>query len=92
MTDFKTTDFDGALLLKHYMADPDGQQYIGYSGKVSILAAKEMLGFEVTGQETNWVARVEGPSGQSVNFPGCQVRGVFVDCGEPRQNGYKVLP
>lgn len=42
-------------------------------GKVTIMEAKEMVGFDTGDKEANWIARVEGPT-QSYNSPGCQIR------------------
>lgn len=71
---YNTTNFDGAVLLKHYAMMPDGKNYIGIVGKVTVLGDSEVVNFEVRGSETaNWIARVEGPSG-SVNILGCQIR------------------
>lgn len=71
---FNVKEFDGAVQLKQYAMMPDGKNYIGVVGKVSILSDKEVVGFEVRGSETaNWIARVQGPSG-SVNILGCQIK------------------
>lgn len=70
--------FQGTVHLKHYQRDPrSGRMYQGAMGLVSIMAAKDATGLDVSNPESNWIARVESPSGNvSYNFPGCQVNGV----------------
>jgi hypothetical protein len=71
---FDPTDFTGIVQLKQYAPFPDGRQYIGVAGQVSVIKDEEMIGFEVRGGETaNWLLRVDGPTG-SINILGCQVR------------------
>lgn len=70
---FNVKGFSGAVQLKQFALMPDGKQYIGISGKVSILSDEEMVGFKVSGGESNWIARIDGEQG-SVNVLGCQVR------------------
>lgn len=90
----KTQDFAGVVLLKNFRLFPDGRQYIGVEGSVSIMEGKAALGFDVK-DESNWIARVEGPK-TSVNIPGCQVAIVFegdeyVDT-DPAKAEYFVVP
>lgn len=74
---FQVQGFQGTVHLKHWQKDPvSGQQFMGVMGRVSILSAKEATGMTLTNQESNWLARIEGPT-TSYNFPGCQVSGVF---------------
>lgn len=71
---FNAKDFTGIVQLKTFAPIPDGRQYIGFAGRVSILSDKEVVDFEVKGGDTaNWVARVDGPTG-SINVLGCQIR------------------
>jgi hypothetical protein len=71
---FDAKNFDGIVHLKQYALMPDGKQYIGIAGKISVVSDQEMVGFEVKGGETaNWVLRVDGEGG-SVNILGCQVK------------------
>lgn len=71
---FNTEDFAGIVQFKQYALMPDGKQYIGVFGKVSILRDEEVVGFKVAGGETaNWIARVTGLGG-SVNILGCQIK------------------
>lgn len=79
---FNTKGFTGIVQMKTYNLMPDGRQYVGVAGKVSILADADVVGFEVKGSETaNWIARVQGPTG-SVNILGCQIRMVHQFDGE----------
>lgn len=79
---FDTKGFTGIVQLKQYALMPDGKQYIGIAGKVSILSDQDVVGFKVAGGETaNWIARVEGPTG-SVNILGCQIKLVHQVDGE----------
>lgn len=73
---FLTENFDGFVVTKEWTHMPTGEQYTVFAGKVSIVEDNDMIGFEVSGRETNWIARIEGPTGTSVNIPGCQVRAV----------------
>lgn len=71
---FDTDGFVGIVQLKGFAMMPDGRQYMGVAGKVSVLRDEEVVGFKVSGGETaNWLCRVEGPSG-SINILGCQVK------------------
>jgi hypothetical protein len=70
-----TDNFDGVVVLKQWMHYVDGRQYIGFAGKVSILSDEQAVGLKVTGGESNWIARVQGPT-SSINLLGCQIRGV----------------
>lgn len=71
---FNASGFDGIVQLKQYALMPDGKQYIGVAGKVSILRDEDVVGWKVAGGETaNWIARIEGPGG-SVNILGCQIK------------------
>lgn len=70
-------DFQGTVHLKHWTKDPlSGRQFTAVMGRVSILSAREATGMDVTNQESNWIARIEGPT-SSYNFPGCQVQCVI---------------
>lgn len=69
--------FDGCVITKHWSPLPDGKQYRGFVGKVSILEGKGALGFEIK-DDSNWIARIEDDDGtSSVNIPGCQVHAVL---------------
>ncbi len=71
---FNTEGFAGIVQLKQYALIPDGRQYLGIAGDVSILRDEDIVGFKVSGGETaNWIARVNGRSG-SVNILGCQIK------------------
>jgi len=73
---YRMADFYGAVITKDWVQSPCSHGYQVFVGRVSVLAAKAMCGFEVHNHESNWVARVEGPT-QAYNFPGCQVRSVM---------------
>lgn len=92
---FNPTDFFGVVQLKAFSLFPNGKQYNGIAGKVSILADKDVVGFEVKGSETaNWIARIDGING-SVNVLGCQIRMVHqYDAGLPDaiDNNYYLVP
>lgn len=71
--------FEGAVVLKDWMLMPGSDRSTkGFCGIVSILEASQMTGFDVGKNEANWIARIESDDGdESVNIPGCQVRGVL---------------
>lgn len=74
---YTTEKFAGTVALKDWFLDPiSGRTVRGVMGTVTILEAKDMIGFDTGKSEANWIARVEGP-GTSYNFPGCQVRCVL---------------
>lgn len=84
--------FDGVVMLKHWLAHPNGRNYIGFKGKVTVLRDVEAVGFPVSGGESNWMVRVQGPT-QSINVLGCQVRGAYEGAGlEPEGNEILDLP
>ncbi len=71
---FDSKEFTGIVQLKQFAPMPDGRQYIGIAGKVSVVQDTEVIGFEVKGGDTaNWGCRVDGPNG-SVNILGCQIK------------------
>lgn len=78
MSGFTTTSFYGTVLLKDWVEGlSDGNSYKALQGTVSILTDEEVVGFKANrATEANWIARVEGPSGEAWNILGCQVRGV----------------
>lgn len=83
---FDVSGFTGIVQLKQFALMPDGRQYIGVVGKVSIHRDEDVVGFKVAGGETaNWIARVEGPGG-TVNILGCQIKMVHqYDDGLPAE-------
>lgn len=84
---YNVTGFTGIVQLKNYAVMPDGRQYIGVAGKVSVLRDKDVLGFEVTGGEANWGCRIDGATG-SINVLGCQIKLVHqFDGGLPADLG-----
>lgn len=85
---FITKGFYGTVVLKDWMAYIDGQSYMGFTGRVSIIKDTELVGFEAHGNESNWVARIEGPT-QSVTILGCQIRGAIAhasSASDPARN------
>ncbi len=43
---------------------------------MTILEDVKLVGFKTRSTDSNWIARVEGPSGMSINVLGCKVRSV----------------
>ncbi len=88
-------NFFGALLLKAYAQNYDGNNVIAYVGTIDVLSATEALGFDVNTNDSNWCVRVHGPSGlTSITVPGCQVRMVIaLPAGTKMTNSdYWVVP
>lgn len=83
--------FDGVVVMKQWLHHPDGRQYIGFIGKVSIISDENAVGFKVSGGESNWIARVQGPT-TSVNVLGCQIRGVYEGSMCPTTSDFLVVP
>ena len=76
--------FPGMVLTKNWIRWIDGRQYDGFVGTVSIYSDVEATGFKAEGHNTaNWIARVEGPSGDSVNLLGCQVAAIHQTSKKP---------
>jgi hypothetical protein len=69
-------NFFGAVVLKAYAQDYDGNQHIAYVGEISVLSAMEALGFDVNSNDSNWCVRATGKYTQ-ITIPGCQVRMVI---------------
>lgn len=78
MSDFDIKNFPGIVHLKDWLQMPDGKAYLAIAGRCSVISDEEMLGFKVGRAESNWLVRVEGGEGGSVNILGCQVRAVSV--------------
>ncbi len=76
--EYQRRDFYGTVVMKDWMSSLEhGEVYRMFTGKVSILADTEIVGFESKGNgNANWVARVEGPT-QAYNILGCQIRAVI---------------
>lgn len=77
VTEFDRRNFSGTVITKEWTPALDGRQFRMFTGRISILQDTEIVGFNVTDRESNWLARVEGPT-QSYNLLGCQIRGVIV--------------
>lgn len=73
--DFTTKGFYGSVLLKDWYIHRDGGSYRLVTGTISILRDEEVVGFKVQRSESNWVARIVGPT-ESITILGCQIRGV----------------
>lgn len=74
---FPDGEFDGIVSLQHWNLNLDGREVRGYRGKVSILPGNKVVdGFELTGKDANWIARVAGEASE-IYVPGCQVHAVY---------------
>lgn len=83
MTEYSMGPFQGAVCLKDWFQDPlTGRSVRSVLGVVTIIEAKDMIGFDPGKSEANWIARVQGPA-ESYNFPGCQVRCVITSAAPP---------
>lgn len=84
--------FLGIVVLKDWLRWTDDKQFLGYYGKIYIYQDKELIGFAVRGQDSNWLVRIEGEK-TSINILGCQIRGIITSDREPDiDSGYKKLP
>lgn len=76
-TDYLTKHFPGVVQLKESWQNPEtGTWHRCIAGKVTILEDTRLVGFKTRSTDSNWIARIDGPSGMSVNLLGCQVRAV----------------
>lgn len=73
---FVTTDFEGIVYLKDWLSHHNAKSYNAVAGKISILSAMQMVGFDVNKSESNWVARVAAENGEAITILGCQIRAV----------------
>jgi hypothetical protein len=84
--------FYGTVVLKDWLRWGDDKQYLGFYGRIYIYQDKEVVGFTVRGNDSNWIARIQGAT-SSVNVMGCQVRGIITSNQEPdADGGYKKIP
>jgi uncharacterized Fe-S cluster-containing radical SAM superfamily protein len=68
--------FRGLVVTKEWILAPNGETYMAFAGTVTILNDEVAVGFRVKGNESNWIARITGASGMSINILGCQVRAI----------------
>ena len=68
--------FSGIVVCKDWILAPDGENYMAFEGTVTIVHDEQAIGFKVRGNDTNWMARIAGKSGMTINILGCQVRAV----------------
>ena len=75
-------EFEGAINLVDWWNDPfTDQPHRSVVGHVSILGEAD-IGFKLrTVGNANYLVRVEGPTGEKVDFPGCKVFG-FIEWGD----------
>lgn len=79
MTDYITEQFDGVVQLtsnNRYQDPVRGTWFSCIAGKVTIMEDKDLVGFKTRSTDSNWIARIEGPSGRSINILGCKVHSV----------------
>ncbi len=77
--DYITKHFDGIVELTNnhsYMDPRNGRSYRAVAGKVTILEDTKLVGFKTRSTDSNWIARIEGRSGQSINVLGCKVMNI----------------
>jgi hypothetical protein len=90
-TELDVTDFEATVMCMDWVGFTDGGLYKGFHGRVTILSAKEAVGFEPTGHNSaNWFARVAGET-TTVNLMGCQVRAV-VQGSAPTHRDFLTVP
>jgi hypothetical protein len=74
--EFNLEDFYGTVLCQNWHKVTDGNQVVGYTGRITIIHASQIAkGVEFTGKDANWIARIEGGR-SSMNVPGCQVHAI----------------
>lgn len=69
-------NFKGAVMLKDWMGCPDGRNYMIIAGNITVHQNKDLVGFEASNREANFVVIVHGEKNQMGIF-GCQIRGVY---------------
>jgi hypothetical protein len=77
--DYVSKHFDGAVQLigtNRWQHPITGIWYTVLAGKVTILEDVSLVGFKVRSGDSNWIARIDGPSGMSINILGCKVHSV----------------
>ena len=76
--DYLTKGFPGVVQLTgdRWQHPASGVWFTCLAGVVTILEDTELVGFKTRSTDSNWIARIEGPSGMSVNVLGCKVHSV----------------
>ncbi|MGB6771170.1 MAG: hypothetical protein WBF51_04115 [Candidatus Dormiibacterota bacterium] len=70
-------NFPGSVHTTGWFETPLGQKKV-FCGHISVLHAAAVVGFAIRHHpEANWIAKVEGPTGESWYFPGCQVAAII---------------
>lgn len=64
--------FWGVVTTIDWVPAPNGVQYKGFQGRVSVLDAEAVLGVNPGRGEAQWIAQVEGEA-DTVWIPGCKV-------------------
>lgn len=77
------------ITVDNWFAGPDGNQYKYVYGKMDILTAKALLGFDPK-QSTNWFVAV-GPPGEQMIIMGCQIHYVAMCPTRPKNLGTNIL-
>ena len=86
----KTKNFYGTVVVKEWIHGLDGFQYKQITGKISIINDKELVGFSTKGNESNWVATVEGKD-QMYVILGCQIRTIVVHDKDLKISSHEAL-
>ncbi len=71
MTPFFNEKFNYLITTDNWFQGPNGKQYRGAWGKISIVLAKDLFGFNPT-RSTNWFAQI-GEGNKSIIIAGCQI-------------------
>jgi hypothetical protein len=77
--DYITKHFPGVVqfVAGHRWQNPEtGTWFSCVAGKVTILEDTNLVGFKTRSGDSNWIARIDGPSGMSINVLGCKVHSV----------------
>lgn len=77
--DYITKHFSGVVEFTNgnsYMDPFTGRGYTSVGGRVTILEDVKLVGFKTRSTDSNWIARIDGPSGMSINILGCKVESV----------------
>lgn len=70
--------FRGYVVLKDYVLCPNAKNFMAIAGNIFVLSNKDLVGWDATNREANFVVRVESSDGsQSMNIFGCQIKAVY---------------
>lgn len=66
--------FGAVTVRDHFWVGPDGREYSGIVGNMTVLPVEQVMGFKVSHRDANWVVEIRGENTR-IFLPGCGVLG-----------------